>query len=109
MPTVALLEADVVVTVVSLRGPKEVFAFSLWHVRRDEAISAARQRYSLTEREGELLEHILRGSSSAEIGRALSISLATVEWHTKRLLFKTDSQNRTQMASRVLGWIPDAS
>jgi DNA-binding CsgD family transcriptional regulator len=107
--TVALLDHDVVVTVVSLRGPEEAFAFSLWHVRRDEAIAAARRRYSLTEREGELLAHILRGASSAEIGKVLSISLATVEWHTKRLLFKTDSQNRTQMAARVLGWIPDAS
>jgi DNA-binding CsgD family transcriptional regulator len=82
-------------------------AFSIAQVRREQTMAEARRRYDLTNREVELLERILRGEQSAEIARTLSISLATVEWHTKRLLLKTLSQNRTQMAARVLGWVAD--
>jgi DNA-binding CsgD family transcriptional regulator len=56
-----------------------------------------------------MLDRILSGDASATIAETLWISLATVEWHTKRLLHKTDSLNRTQLAVRVLGWLPDAS
>ncbi len=107
--TVTLSGDDVVVSVVALDGTDELYACSIWHLNRDRTLEIARSRYLLTNRECELLDHILHGESSAEIGRRLSISLATVEWHTKRLLLKTDSQNRTRMAARVLGWLPDAS
>ena len=107
--TVTVAGTEIVVSVVSLDGTDELFAFWIWRFRKDRALETARRRYVLTNRECELLDRILRGESSAEIGRALSISLATVEWHTKRLLLKTNSQNRTQMATRVLGWLPDAS
>jgi DNA-binding CsgD family transcriptional regulator len=105
--TITLLDADVVVAVITLDGPWELFACSIAHVKREATMAEAQKRYDLTNREVELLELILRGEQSAEIGRALSISLATVEWHTKRLLLKTLSQNRTQMAARVLGWVCD--
>jgi DNA-binding CsgD family transcriptional regulator len=105
--TVTLVGEDAVASVTGLEGCKDLFACSIWHLRRDRALDAARRRYSLTNRECELLDRVLLGESSAEIARVLSISLATVEWHTKRLLLKTDSQNRTQMATRVLGWLPD--
>jgi DNA-binding CsgD family transcriptional regulator len=107
-PTVTLIGEDAVASVIALDGCKELFACSIWHLRRERALETARRRYSLTNRECELLDRILHGESSAEIARLFSISLATVEWHTKRLLLKTDSQNRTQMATRVLGWLPDA-
>ena len=106
--TVMIVDDDVVVSVNALDGD-ELFACSLWRFRRARAVETARRRYLLTNRECELLDRILRGESSAEIARVFSISLATVEWHTKRLLLKTDSQNRTQMATRVLGWLPDPS
>jgi DNA-binding NarL/FixJ family response regulator len=61
----------------------------------------------LTNRECDLLNGILSGEPSTMIAQKLSISLATVEWHTKRLLHKSYSQNRTQLAVRVLGWIAD--
>jgi DNA-binding CsgD family transcriptional regulator len=106
--TITLLEQDVVVAVVTMDGPWEFFACSIAQVKREQTMAAAQERYQLTNRELELLERILRGHQSAEIGRDLAISLATVEWHTKRLLMKTFSQNRTQMAARILGWLCDA-
>ncbi len=105
--TITLLDGDVVVAVVTLDGPWDLFACSVVQVKREQTMAAARRRYELTNRETELLERILRGDQSADIGRDLMISLATVEWHTKRLLVKTASQNRTQMAARVLGWVCD--
>ncbi len=106
--TVMIVDGDVVVSVNALDGD-ELFACSLWRFQRARALETARRRYLLTNRECELLDRILHGESSAEIARFLSISLATVEWHTKRLLLKTDSQNRTQMATRTIGWLPDPS
>jgi DNA-binding NarL/FixJ family response regulator len=105
--TITLLDGDVVVAIVTLDGPWDLFACSVVQVKREQTMAAARRRYELTNRETELLERILRGDQSADIGRDLMISLATVEWHTKRLLVKTASQNRTQMAARVLGWVCD--
>lgn len=104
--TVTIADGDVVVSVNALDG-EELYACSLWRVQRARAIEMARRRYTLTNRECELLDRILHGESTAEIARFLSISPATVEWHTKRLLLKTDSQNRTQMATRTIGWLPD--
>jgi DNA-binding CsgD family transcriptional regulator len=107
MATVVVLGEDLVVSVVSLDGSADLFACSLWQLRRESVIEGARSRFMLTNRETEMLDRILSGDASSTIARTLSISLATVEWHTKRLLQKTDSQNRTQLAVRVLGWLPD--
>jgi DNA-binding CsgD family transcriptional regulator len=107
--TVAVLSDDVVVSVVSFDGTAELYACSIWQLRRENVIEDARRRFVLTNRECEMLDRILSGDVSARIAESLSITLATVEWHTKKLLQKTDSQNRMQLAVRVLGWLPDAS
>ncbi len=104
--TVMIADEDVVVSISALDG-EELYACVLWRFQRARALEMAQRRYTLTNRECELLDRILHGESTAEIARILSISPATVEWHTKRLLLKTDSQNRTQMATRTVGWLPD--
>jgi DNA-binding CsgD family transcriptional regulator len=105
--TVVVLGEDLVVAVVSLDGNGELFACTVWQLRRENVLEDARRRFMLTNRECELLDRILSGDASATIARTLSISLATVEWHTKRLLQKTESLNRTQLAVRVLGWLSE--
>jgi DNA-binding CsgD family transcriptional regulator len=107
--TVMIADEDVVVSINALDLGQEAYACSLWRFQRARALETARRRYTLTNRECELLDRILHGESTAEIAKLLSIAPATVEWHTKRLLLKTDSQNRTQMATRTLGWLPDPS
>jgi DNA-binding CsgD family transcriptional regulator len=108
LATVVVVGDDLVVSIVSFEGTEELFACSLWQLRRQSVLEGARRRFMLTNRECELLDRILSGDASATIADTLSISLATVEWHTKRLLHKTDSLNRTQLAVRVLGWLPDS-
>ena len=109
MATVLVLEGNVVMSVVSFEGTKELFACSIWQLRRENVLEDARRRFLLTNRECEMLDRILSGDASSTIAQTLGISLATVEWHTKRVLHKTDSLNRTQLVVRVLGWLPDVS
>jgi len=52
------------------------------------AESFAQRRATLTEREREVLEHLLAGRTSKEIARALSISPRTAEAHRHNLLQK---------------------
>ena len=108
MATVVVIGEDVLISVVGFEGTSELFACSVWQICRLHVLQDAQRRFLLTKRECELLDRILSGDASATIATTLSISLATVEWHTKRLLHKTDSLNRTQLAVRVLGWLPDA-
>ena len=53
---------------------------------------------ALSGREGEILNHLLRGHSNKMIARELDISEATVKVHLKALLRKLNARNRTQAA-----------
>ena len=45
---------------------------------------------SLTPREAEVLQHIVRGETSSQIADSLSLSVKTVEWHRSNLMSKLD-------------------
>jgi two-component system response regulator FixJ len=55
---------------------------------RATAYNFDRCRAALTEREREVLDHLLAGSTSKEVARALAISPRTVEAHRRNLLRK---------------------
>ncbi|TAM56154.1 LuxR family transcriptional regulator [bacterium] len=64
----------------------------------------AANRFSISDRELEVLALLLKGESSAEIAERLSIAESTAHDHVKRLLAKTESRNRAEMIAKILGW-----
>lgn len=55
-------------------------------------------RHQLTDREREVLEHILHGKDNQNIASSMSIALSTVKVYVHRLLKKTSCENRQELA-----------
>ena len=66
------------------------------HVRTDP--TKHRDASGITDRERQILEALLRGSSNKTIARQLELSEATVKVHLKGLLRRLRASNRTQAA-----------
>jgi LuxR family transcriptional regulator, regulator of acetate metabolism len=56
----------------------------------------------LTPREIDVLEHLVRGETNAEIARTLVVSEGTVKFHVKNILRKMNASNRAEATSRYL-------
>jgi DNA-binding CsgD family transcriptional regulator len=56
----------------------------------------------LTPREIDVLEHLVRGETNADIARALVLSEGTVKFHVKNILRKMNAANRAEATSRYL-------
>lgn len=85
-------------------GGESVFSASVTEslVRRlepgDRARAARRRLAGLTERERAVAEAVADGRSNAAIATALFLGEATVKTHVSRILAKTGSENRVQIA-----------
>lgn len=55
----------------------------------------------LTEREKEVLKHLVKGLNSREISEKLFISINTVQYHRKQLLRKTLSRNVAELIGKA--------
>jgi DNA-binding CsgD family transcriptional regulator len=81
--------------------------FVEYNLRHHRRVARQRQRrrlvtgYQLTEREAEVAELTATGLTNAEIAEQLAISLPTVKTHLLRVLAKTSSGNRTQLAAML--------
>jgi DNA-binding CsgD family transcriptional regulator len=88
-----------------LTGPNGWFtAVYLEQQRFREDLASIASRFSLTQRERQVLQLILCGLSGAEIAQNLQISDMTVCDYFKSLARKTQAKNRADMIARVLGW-----
>jgi LuxR family transcriptional regulator, regulator of acetate metabolism len=61
-----------------------------------------RLRDLLTRREVDVLEHMVRGETNADIARALVVSEGTIKFHVKNILRKLHASNRAEATSRYL-------
>ena len=73
-------------------------------LRSRASLEVTAAQYSISKRELQVLSAMLRGAPVAEIASELSISESTVVFHLKRMLKKTLSKNRTELAARMLGY-----
>ena len=80
------------------------FLVSVDWLRSRASLEVAAAQYAISKRELQVLASMLRGSAVATIAAELSISESTVVFHLKRMLKKTASKNRTELAARMLGW-----
>jgi ATP/maltotriose-dependent transcriptional regulator MalT len=62
---------------------------------------AFRQRYGLSEREGQVLELVLRGYSNRDVATTLRIAPATAKKHLTRIFDKLGVDSRAQLISRL--------
>ena len=60
--------------------------------------------YGISQREEQVVDFLLEGHTIGEIARALVLAESTVQDHVKHVIAKTGSNNRVQMAARLLGW-----
>ena len=91
----------------SILGPTVTRRLVEHYVRRPDAATREARLAELSERELDVLGHLARGRSNAEIGRALHLSEATVKTHVTRLLGKLGARDRLQavIAAYELGFV----
>lgn len=70
--------------------------------RLKEKKHGSEEEPGMTEREGEVLKHVARGSTNKEISAALFISENTVNYHMKNILSKLHLRNRAQVVAWAL-------
>ena len=61
-------------------------------------LAAFSSRYGLTERERDVLPHLLAGLTNARIASELGVSEPTVKFHVRNILKKTDCAKRSEVA-----------
>jgi DNA-binding CsgD family transcriptional regulator len=66
--------------------------------------SGARMRELLTEVERQVVDGVVQGRSSAELGAALHLSTRTVEWHLTRVYRRLHVSNRRDLREIARAW-----
>lgn len=66
-------------------------------------VDAAVKRFALSEREAEILQHLLRGASTREMAARLIIAASTVASHVRHIGAKMQASKRKEIVAAVLG------
>ncbi len=83
-------------------GTIGLFALCIPQVDREEFI----RKYNLSERQSDVMHHIISGSSQAQTADALCISLATVKTHTTSLYNRLGICSRSELYALLQGEKP---
>lgn len=97
---------DLALRVLRLHGTDESrYALFLEPYRGRDLVEAAVKKFTLTLREGAVLDLVLRGASTSEIAASLHITDGTVHQHVKNLGAKVGVTRRSAIVATVLGLI----
>jgi DNA-binding NarL/FixJ family response regulator len=58
-------------------------------------------QYQLSEREGEIIEHLIKGLNNQEVAELLNLSYHTVKTHRKNIYLKLDVSNVPELIKRM--------
>jgi DNA-binding CsgD family transcriptional regulator len=80
------------------------------HTHSDLRVEAAKDRYHLTDREMNVLEHLAKGLTNKEIAITLGIAEQTIKEHLKHIMVKTHVSTRTAVLAQLFqGEAPNAA
>jgi DNA-binding CsgD family transcriptional regulator len=78
--------------------------------RQNFTLERAKERFHFTDRETEVIGHLLKGWTNKEIANAIEISQLTVKEHIKHIMDKTRTSTRTGILVQILqGYVPPPS
>jgi DNA-binding CsgD family transcriptional regulator len=84
-----------------LKGSNDQIAVVIERPRPRELMPRVMEAYDLTARESQVTEHVLRGSSTVQITRAMDVSGHTVQDHLKSIFAKIGVRTRGELANAV--------
>jgi DNA-binding NarL/FixJ family response regulator len=90
--------------VMPMRGAGILIGVFLEEGAGQHPIDNAATVYRISLREREVLHALLDGHSVADIAATLNLAESTVNDHIARMIVKTNSRNRIEMAATLLGW-----
>jgi ATP/maltotriose-dependent transcriptional regulator MalT len=79
------------------------YAVLLEHFAARSSVANAAKKYGLSARETEVLDGLMRGESTTEIARRLSIAATTVQEHIRKIGHKTNVTKRSAIVATVFG------
>jgi DNA-binding CsgD family transcriptional regulator len=78
--------------------------------RQSFTLESVKERFHFTDRETEVIGHLLKGWTNKEIANAIAISQLTVKEHIKHIMDKTRTSTRTGILVQILqGYVPPPS
>ncbi len=75
---------------------------SVYLPRRIQERNSIAEKYGLTPRELDVLEHLVAGANNKTIANELNLGLPTVKTHIQHIYQKTTVSSRTELLSNVL-------
>jgi DNA-binding NarL/FixJ family response regulator len=99
----AAANSSVVVRAIWLNGASPLIAVIVERLQSRNYIRSAAAAHNLSPRECEVLQLVVQGAKNSEIAERLFIARSTAIFHVRRLLCKTNSRNRTELLSKVIG------
>jgi DNA-binding CsgD family transcriptional regulator len=89
------------VHVAPLEGPDGSVAVTIEQARPNDLLAIVLESYGLTDRETEIVLHLLRGSTAKDVARELLISAHTVRDHAKAIYEKAGVSGRGELMARL--------
>lgn len=88
-----------------MSGPAGLFiGVRIERFHEPNSLISAAERFHISPREVQVLALLLDGNHLDQIASQLHITSSTVQDHIKSMLDKTESNNRSELIARVLGW-----